>query len=166
MIRKLLLIFVKNEIPGKVKSRLAATIGEEKALQVYQVLLKRTYEITLTLPFTKAVYYSDFVQEDFWSPPFYENYVQAGQDLGERMQNAFEKAFEAGYEQVCIIGSDCYELTEEIILQAFDKLDRNDVVIGPAQDGGYYLLGMKALHESFFMGKSWSTDSVLPDTLN
>ncbi|QMU28690.1 TIGR04282 family arsenosugar biosynthesis glycosyltransferase [Adhaeribacter radiodurans] len=166
MNKKLLLIFVKNEVFGKVKTRLAASIGEEKALQVYKVLLKRTYEITLPLPVTKAVYYSDFIQEDNWSPPFYDNYVQSGQDLGERMQHAFEQAFTAGYEQVCIIGSDCYELTEEIILQAFDKLERNDVVIGPAQDGGYYLLGMKVLNESFFKGKKWSTDSVLPDTLN
>ncbi|PSR52596.1 glycosyltransferase [Adhaeribacter arboris] len=166
MNKKLLLIFVKNSVQGKVKSRLAASIGEEKALQVYQLLLKRTYEITLTLPVTKAVYYSDYIQEDNWSPPFYENYVQSGQDLGERMRHAFERAFTAGYEQVCIIGSDCYELTEEIIEQAFEKLERNDVVIGPAQDGGYYLLGMKTLHESFFTGKKWSTDSVLPDTLN
>ncbi|MDQ4139456.1 MAG: TIGR04282 family arsenosugar biosynthesis glycosyltransferase [Bacteroidota bacterium] len=166
MNKKLLLIFIKNQIPGKVKTRLAATIGEEKALQVYRLLLKHTYEITLPLPVAKAVYHSDYIQEDNWNPPFYENYVQSGSDLGERMRNAFEQAFATGYEQVCIIGSDCYELTEQIILQAFEKLERNDVVIGPAQDGGYYLLGMKTLHESFFTDKKWSTDSVLPDTLN
>lgn len=166
MTKKLLIIFVKNAISGKVKTRLAATIGPEKALEIYQLLLKRTYDITIALPVTKAVFYSDFIQEDIWAPPYYEKYVQSGQDLGARMYQAFQQGFEADFEQVCLIGSDCYELTEQIIEQAFEKLELTDVVIGPAEDGGYYLLGMKTLNESFFKGKSWSTNSVLQDTLN
>ena len=166
MNKKLLLIFVKNAVMGKVKTRLAATIGPEKALNIYQILLKRTFEVTIALPITKAVYYSDYTSEDIFKPPYYEKHIQRGNDLGERMQQAFEQAFAVGFEQVCIMGSDCYELTEAIILQAFEKLERNDVVIGPAEDGGYYLLGMKELHHSFFTGKNWSTDSVLSDTLD
>jgi rSAM/selenodomain-associated transferase 1 len=166
MNKQLLIIFVKNAVLGKVKTRLAATVGADKALKIYQVLLQRTYDITLTLPVTKAVYYSDSVEEDIWNPPFYEKFVQSGADLGERMQNAFAQGFAAGYGQICIIGSDCYELTEQIIQQAFGKLTANDVVIGPADDGGYYLLGMKNLQNAFFSGKVWSTGSVLQDTLN
>lgn len=166
MTKKLLIIFVKNPILGKVKTRLAATLGHEKALEIYQVLLQRTFNVTITLSVNKAVYYSDYIQEDIWSPPFYDKYVQSGNGLGDRMHHAFNQGFEGGFEQVCIIGSDCYELTEEIIQQAFEKLDSTDVVIGPAEDGGYYLLGMKALHTSFFQGKNWSTNSVLSDTLN
>ncbi len=82
------------------------------------------------------------------------------------MQHALAAGFAAGFEQICIIGSDCYELTTPIISQAFEKLDSNDVVIGPAEDGGYYLLGMNKLHNSFFQNKNWSTDSVLTDTMN
>jgi uncharacterized protein len=166
MNKKLLLIFVKNAVLGKVKTRLAATIGPEKAFEIYQILLKRTFEVTVALPVTKAVYYSDYTTEDLFKLPYYEKHLQSEGNLGERMQKAFEEAFAAGYEQVCIIGSDCYELTEDILVQAFEKLERTDVVIGPAEDGGYYLLGMKKLHHSFFTGKNWSTNSVLPDTLN
>lgn len=166
MTKKLLIIFVKNAVKGKVKTRLAATIGDEKALEIYQILVQHTFDITIALPVNKAVFYSDFLQEDIWSPAFYENFVQSGTDLGERMYQAFQQGFDAGYEQVCIIGSDCYELTEQIIQQAFEKLELTDVVIGPAEDGGYYLLGMKALHETIFQNKNWSTQTVLPDTLN
>ena len=150
MTKKLLIIFVKNAVKGKVKTRLAATIGDEKALEIYQILVQHTFDITIALPVNKAVFYSDFLQEDIWSPAFYENFVQSGTDLGERMYQAFQQGFATGYEQVCIIGSDCYELTEQIIQQAFEKLELTDVVIGPAEDGGYYLLGMKGLHETIF----------------
>ncbi|CAA9255925.1 MAG: Glycosyltransferase [uncultured Adhaeribacter sp.] len=166
MTKQLLIIFVKNAVAGKVKTRLAATIGPEKALEVYRVLLQRTHDITLILPISKAVYYSDFIEEDIWNPLFYEKYVQNGSDLGARMQHAFAAGFAAGFEQICIIGSDCYELTAPIISQAFEKLDNNDVVIGPAEDGGYYLLGMKKQNNAFFNGKTWSTSTVLQDTLN
>ena len=166
MTKKLLIIFVKNAVKGKVKTRLAATIGDEKALEIYQILVQHTFDITIALPVNKAVFYSDFLQEDIWSPAFYENFVQSGTDLGERMYQAFQQGFATGYEQVCIIGSDCYELTEQIIQQAFEKLELTDVVIGPAEDGGYYLLGMKGLHETIFQNKNWSTQTVLPDTLN
>lgn len=166
MTKQLLIIFVKNAVAGKVKTRLAATIGPEKALAVYQILLQRTHDITISLPMAKAVYYSDFVADDNWNPLFYERRVQMGPDLGERMYRAFADGFAAGYEHICIIGSDCYELTREIIRQAFEKLEANDVVIGPAEDGGYYLLGLKCLNEALFTGKTWSTSSVLLDTLN
>lgn len=165
MIKPLLIIFVKNAVAGQVKTRLAATIGPEKALAVYQLLLWRTHAVTRDLPVAKAVYYSDYIVEDDWSPLDYEKCVQAGVDLGERMHAAFRREFAAGYTHICLIGSDCYELTTAILQQAFEKLTQNSVVIGPAEDGGYYLLGLKSLQQALFTGKSWSTASVLADTL-
>ena len=82
------------------------------------------------------------------------------------MKNAFEASFAQGYKKVCIIGSDCYELDTHILEEAFAQLDRKEVVIGPAKDGGYYLLGMRKMHMHLFENKKWSTSSVLSDTLN
>lgn len=166
MTKDLLLIFIKNPILGKAKTRLAATIGQEKALQVYELLLARTHAITQQLPAQKALYYADFLEpEDIWENNIYQKFVQKGSDLGERMLEAFATGFAAGYERICIIGSDCFELADEIIEEAFEKLNAVDLVVGPSLDGGYYLLGMKALHPELFQEKKWSTDSVLRDTL-
>ena len=81
------------------------------------------------------------------------------------MKNAFQNGFEAGYEKVMIIGSDLYDLSSENIELAFNELDNNDVVIGPAEDGGYYLLGMNSLQEKVFENKDWGTETVRKDTL-
>ena len=81
------------------------------------------------------------------------------------MNNAFVEGFQSGYERVCIIGTDCFELSQDIIKQAFDQLHTNDAVIGPAKDGGYYLLGMKKHMPELFRNKMWSTDTVATDTI-
>ena len=82
------------------------------------------------------------------------------------MQHAFQDAFAAGYEKVIIIGTDLIDLSKEIIEEAYLQLETNDVVMGPAQDGGYYLLGMKSLHPNVFEKKSWGTSTVSAETLN
>ena len=166
MSSSLLLIFVKNPELGKVKTRLAATIGNRKALRIYLKLLERTHAITQSLPYDKVVYYSPAVQpNDIWSQGGFQKSLQWEGDLGERMQDAFRAGFAQDYEKVCIIGSDCYELTPEIIRAAYQALDAHEVVIGPSLDGGYYLLGMKELHPELFQNKHWSTSSVLKDTI-
>ena len=166
MQKELLLIFIKNPESGKAKSRLAATLGPEKALYIYKQLLYHTRQISQKLPVALALYYSDFIPAvDEWDSELYIKMVQSGADLGEKMKRAFQEQFTQGYNRVCIIGSDCFELTSDIILEAFAKLEEHDVVIGPAADGGYYLLGMKYLQPNLFQGKNWSTDSVLKDTL-
>ena len=81
------------------------------------------------------------------------------------MRNAFQNAFESGYEKVVLIGSDLYDLTSAHIEQAFQQLNSNDLIIGPAEDGGYYLLGMKTLQPKIFDNKKWGSSSVLNDTL-
>ena len=168
MIRdNLLIIFVKNPIPGKVKTRLAQTIGNEKALVVYQNLLFCTLKITKAAAnCDKSVFYADYIDhKDIWSEGDFEKHLQKGDSLGARMLNAFESNFQKGYKNVILIGSDCAELTTEIIGLAFNSLENNDVVIGPASDGGYYLIGMNFLIKDVFENKKWSSNSVLSDTL-
>ena len=165
--RNLLLIFTRNPELGKAKTRLAKSVGDETALDIYKFLLNKTKEISQDLTCDKAVYYSVKVREnDIWDASIYQKHQQKGSDLGIRMQNAFQNTFDAGYEKVMIIGSDLYDLTPEIIEDAFVKLNTNDVVIGPAEDGGYYLLGMKVLQPNIFQYKEWGTSSVRKETLS
>lgn len=165
--KNLLLIFTRNPELGKVKTRLAKTIGDEAALDVYKHLLNHTKQVTKNLSCDKAVYYSVKVREnDIWDATTYQKHLQNGNDLGIRMLNAFQQAFSTGYEKVVIIGSDLPDLTSEHINEAFEKLNSNDVVMGPAEDGGYYLLGMKKLHANIFQNKNWGTSTVRKDTLN
>lgn len=163
---KLLLIFIKNPEKGRVKTRLAERIGKEKALEVYHRLLSITKKETLPLDCNRQVWYSRYVdKDDIWENGEYEKRLQKGQNLGERMQEAFRQAFVDGYEKVAVIGSDCAELTREIIQQAFSKLEDSDVVIGPSEDGGYYLLGMKSFYPDLFADIEWSTGSVFTQTV-
>lgn len=155
MAESTLIIFVKNPIPGTVKTRIARTVGNERAVAVYQHLLRHTQAITRPLHCRRVVYYGDFINEDDgWNG--YEKQLQSGQDLGQRMQEAFREQFEQGAGQVAIIGSDCLAITAGHIEQAFAALTQADVVIGPATDGGYYLLAMKKLHPALFDGMPWS----------
>ncbi|HET8808890.1 MAG TPA: TIGR04282 family arsenosugar biosynthesis glycosyltransferase [Flavobacteriaceae bacterium] len=166
MSANLLLIFARHPELGKVKTRLAKSIGDEKALKIYKFLLKRTLSITQNLPMDKEVWYVEGVQEnDKWDRKFFDKKTQKGEDLGERMQNAFSEGFQNGYEKIVIVGTDIYDLTENDILSAFEKLQENDVVIGPAADGGYYLLGMKTLRPEIFQDKNWGSGTVLKETL-
>lgn len=161
-----LIIFFKNPVLGKVKTRLAATLGAHEALKIYNELVQYTHAITTPVNAARHVFYSDGIEaEDVWLHGDFKKLRQQGTDLGERMQQAFAQVFAWGFEKVVIIGCDCMELTQAGIEQAFDALDEKDVVIGPAQDGGYYLLGMKGLHAKLFFNKQWSTPTVFGDTL-
>jgi uncharacterized protein len=149
-----------------VKRRLAATIGEERALAIYLLMAAHARKISLLIPVDKVLYYSEFIDsEDSWLNRDFYKQLQHGEDLGEKMKHAFEASFKSGYESICIIGTDCLELTENIVQAAFDVLNHNDAVIGPAADGGYYLLGMNRLIPELFRNKIWSTDSVCNDTI-
>src|SRR5688572_18886621 len=116
----LLMIFVKNARIGQVKTRLASTVGDENALKIYVHLLNYTARVSENCLAHKAVFYSDIIEEaDEFAVPVFRKYLQYGNDLGERMMNAFLKAFAMGYTRVVIIGSDCAELNEEILNHAF-----------------------------------------------
>ena len=166
MSQSLLLIFVKNPELGKVKTRLAATLGDERALHIYRQLLERTRAVTRPLASDKIVYYTPTVQyDDQWETAHYQKAQQTDGDLGERMSQAFAAGFAQGYQRICIIGSDCYQLTTAILRQAFEALAAHDMVMGPSTDGGYYLLGMRQPHPELFQNKHWSTASVGKDTI-
>jgi rSAM/selenodomain-associated transferase 1 len=165
--KSLLIIFYRNPELGKVKTRLAAQIGDAKAFSIYLLLADHTRRITEKLPVHKVLFYSDHIdKKDNWSNRKYKKHVQAGKDLGDKMMNSFEAGFTSVYKSICIIGSDCLELTEKIIEDAFLKLKTHDTVIGPARDGGYYLLGLNKLYPQLFQNKNWSTDTVLSSTLD
>ena len=163
----LLIIMVKNPELGKCKTRLAKTIGNEKALLVYKELLKYTSFITHNLEQDVQILYASFVDDnDMFNNQFFSKDVQVSGELGKKMQSAFENAFAKGYKKISIIGSDCRELTAQIIEQAFAYLQSQDAVIGPANDGGYYLLGLSKPFYDVFKNKFWSTESVYSDTIN
>lgn len=161
-----LIIFVRQPQLGKVKTRLAATMGDAKALKVYELLLAHTYQLAATMDMPVYMYYADGIAEnDLWQGPHFHKKEQQGDDLGLRMSNAFTETFAQGHQQVIIIGSDCYELTAAIVTEAFTALAQSDAVIGPATDGGYYLLGLNQPMPEVFEGIAWSTDTVAAATM-
>jgi len=166
MTDKLVMVFTRNPKLGKVKTRLAKTIGDRSALKIYKYLLEHTEKTMRHLPCDKSVFYSEEIKiNDLWNPKYYDKQLQSGGDLGMRMKNAFQFAFDSKYNKVVIVGSDLPELKSEHIKIAFQKLDQNDFVIGPAHDGGYYLLGMNSMHYDLFKNKVWGTASVFNDTI-
>lgn len=166
MIDNALIIFVKNLIAGRVKTRLAVTLGDEKALEIYNRLLKNIHEKIQFLEVEKLIFYSDFLEDDIWEKKVFKKEIQIGLDLGERMKNAFNKSFIEGYKRAIIIGTDCPGVDQIILKNAFAKLNDFDIVIGPATDGGYYLLGMKKEYSFLFQNIEWSTDVVLQQTID
>ncbi|MDW5287946.1 TIGR04282 family arsenosugar biosynthesis glycosyltransferase [Formosa sp. PL04] len=164
--KKALIIFARNPELGKCKTRLAKTIGDENALDIYRTLLQHTAKISEGVNADKFVFYSEHIHKnDTWDDNNFRKKLQQGEDLGERMHHAFSDLFQNNYQKIIIIGSDILDLTTEIINDAFNKLEYHDVVIGPALDGGYYLLGIKTLQRDLFENKSWGTATVLEDTL-
>lgn len=165
--KNLVLVFTRNPELGKVKTRLAASIGNENALEIYKYLLNHTKNVLLNVNSNKQVLYSEKINNnDIWDNNLFEKKLQNGTDLGLKMKNAFADGFTSGFEKIVIIGSDLYDLEANDIEIAFEKLNENDVVIGPAEDGGYYLLGLKFIPENIFENKKWSTATVFQDTLN
>lgn len=165
--KDLLLIFSRNPVLGKVKKRLAAKVGEKTALEIYKFLLLHTCKITQNLQVDKRIFYSERIEEnDIWNASVFQKNLQSGADLGERMSNAFQQGFNDGYKRIIIIGSDLFDLDQEDLEKAFSALEEADYVIGPAIDGGYYLLGMKSVNTTIFEQKIWGTPTVLEKTLN
>ena len=165
--KNLLIIFTRNPELGKVKSRLAKDVGNETALAIYKDLLQHTHDIALEVNADRFLYYSEAIHNnDMWKETNFHKFVQQGEDLGIKMLNAFKDGFKAGYSNIAIIGSDILELKSDQITQAFNEIESHDVVLGPALDGGYYLLGLSKLIEPLFKNKAWGTETVLKSTLS
>jgi len=162
-------IMIKYPEPGKVKTRLAREIGEVRASDICKLIAERV--IGKTAPaddeYRRTVFIDPVEREiDFraWLPR--EQFVaQQGSDLGERMDNVIRHLLSRGAEKAVITGSDIPDLSRAIIMQAFKELEHADVVIGPAADGGYYLIGMKSPTPELFRNVPWSTGDVFPKTV-
>ena len=162
-----LVIFTRNPELGKCKTRLAKVVGDKSALKIYKYLLQHTANVSKEVDADRFVFYSESIQDnDIWDDSFFNKKLQYGNDLGERMQNAFQQLFDSNYKNMIIIGSDLLDLNSAIINKAFSLINEYDAVIGPAKDGGYYLLGLKAANPKLFKNKEWGTETVRRDTLN
>lgn len=162
---------MKAPVKGDVKTRIASGLGQEFALDLYKnfVLdILQTLE-RLPYPFRICFYPPDSRHAtECWIGSRYRYYRQEGFDLGEKMEKAFLQAFSEGLHRAVLIGSDVPDLKGELIDQAFGSLETNDIVLGPAADGGYYLIGFNAgsFLPAAFRGISWSSGSVLRETLS
>ena len=163
---QLLIVFSKNPAAGRVKTRLASAIGDVEALRIYEQLREMTRQAVDGVAAAKVISYADFVPAaDQLLTGGAEAWLQQGNDLGERMHNAFVKGFSLGFSRVALIGTDCPEITPFILDLAFQKLDESDVVLGPARDGGFYLSALKRPFPELFLDRRWSHSSVLNDSL-
>ncbi|REE27599.1 hypothetical protein DFQ09_101433 [Winogradskyella pacifica] len=163
MNKSLVIVFVKNIKLGTVKTRLAKTIGDFGAFEVYTELVKITEKATQKLDIDKRIYFSNAIVDDQWKGEF--KAVQHGADLGERMFNAFKDGFDAGYDNIVLVGSDLPDIDVAHIKNGLEALNTNEVVFGPAEDGGYYLVGMSKLNTKIFTNKPWSQPNLLELTL-
>lgn len=165
-------VFLKYPEPGRVKTRLAKDVGNEKATQLYRWMIQEVFKKTLKplLPTEAKVYLfvdpfrpvADY-ETEFQGFPFVE---QVGADLGERMKNAFEVLI-SKHPKAAIIGTDTVSMSHKDILQCSDKLQStDDLVLGPAMDGGYYLIGLKKVYPELFEAIEWSSPKVLGQTKN
>ena len=164
-------IMVKYPELGKVKVRLAQSIGEESATQLYQAFIRDTLATVedLNIPYHIAVHPPES-QEQLaeWLGTSYRYIHQKGANLGERLSTGFVTMFEMKYQQVIALASDCPDLPIEILQSAVSNLQTHAVVIGPAPDGGYYLIGFTPAKfiPNVFRNISWSTDTVFQETLS
>jgi len=171
-----LAIFCKTPEKGSVKTRLAASVGDQKALEIYLDLLNITDEETRPFSSSRHLFLtsaledsvekmqSTLQQQDLFTDPKTKFVIQQGEGLGQRMSRAFEKLFQY-HQSVVLIGCDLPELTSILITQAFEALQNNDLVLGPSCDGGYYLIGLNKETPDLFKEISWSTEKVLKQTL-
>lgn len=160
-----LIVMAKPPIKGKVKTRLAATVGEDEALRIYEALLTVTKQLVSAWEGPLYIWHdADALPVPGWESVRASHYLQEGSDLGERMASALETVLDT-HRAAMIIGTDCPAITPEHLDEAALQLESSDVVIGPAVDGGYYLLGLKEFSPSLFSDMPWSTDQVLQATI-
>ncbi len=159
-----LIIFIKNPKLGKVKTRIAETAGDHRALEIYQELLSHTQKVTLEVAVDRYLYYAATItDDDMWSSEQFVKRVQSAGDIGDRMSNAILEC--ENTDKVILIGSDCASITPKHIESAYAELEDHDVVLGPTYDGGYYLIGMKKSCHEIFDGVDWSTEKVLSQSI-
>ena len=168
MPRDVLIIFVKAPRPGHVKTRIAEVIGPQPAADAYLALVGILIGNLRTLPNVEVRYTPDdaYLEIPQWVQPTWKTAPQGQGDLGGRLANAFREGFRNGADRVVIIGSDAPEISREDIEAAWSALDDQDLVLGPAEDGGYWLIGLKSEQPALFDGISWSSSAVFKETMD
>jgi len=168
--KKGLIVFAREPLYGKVKTRLAASLGDQLATRLYENMLQEVLKTTLQLSAIETIVF--WACEEEALPMLAERYQcnsrsQSRGNLGQRMQAAFAEMFADGYDVCCIIGSDAPDLPTSYILEAYRQLEMQhcDAVFGPSRDGGYYLLGLRQVWPTLFMNISWSSSEVLEQSL-
>lgn len=168
--KKAIIIFIKNPEPGNVKTRLAKDISSYKAAMLYRCFVEDIISSLCNIDADILIFHNTDDQDTFveWLGAKYSFFYQKGEDLGEKMKNAFLKTFEIGYTETIIIGSDTPEISMEIIAEGFNMFTGFDAVIGPARDGGYYLLGFKksSFLNDVFENIHWSSSTVFKETIS
>lgn len=168
-----LVVYARAPQPGRAKKRLAAQWGQKRAADLYWAMLADTLALASraasTLPATATVALADSndtsqkILREMWAGDIH---FQCEGDLGERLLHSFITMTGLGFDRACIIGSDCPDLPTEYLESAFDGLQRNDLVLGPTGDGGFYLIGTsRPLPPDFFCNVTWSSESTLRDVL-
>jgi rSAM/selenodomain-associated transferase 1 len=162
------IVFLRAPELGRVKSRLAATVGPAQALVIYRELLELTLTTMRSHPQVELRVTPDesIAGQEPLLQPGWRRTPQGAGDLGERLERAVQDAFAAKPTPVVVIGCDCPELTEDDLIDAGRLLATRDVVFGPATDGGYWLIGLKRPMPELFRGISWGTSRVLPQSLD
>ena len=158
-----IIVMAKRPQLGKCKTRLAKGIGEEHAFEAYKILLSNTLKQVEDSHLPVFLFLTGKGVLDV--PGRFEIRDQTQGDLGVRMKDAFQCVFDQGFDQAIMMGTDCYELSTDHIAEAKNKLENDaDIVLGPSEDGGYYLIGMNGMHE-MFEGIDWSTPQVFEQSL-
>jgi uncharacterized protein len=163
-------IFVKAPIPGRVKTRLAGELGPRGAAEVYRRMGRQVVTATVGRGYRTTVWFTPrskglLVREWLDSVDMVAFRPQVGTGLGARLSAAFAREFRAGARRVVMIGSDCPGVDRAVVREAFRALAKRDLVLGPAVDGGYYLIGLAAPAPGLFRGIAWSTEAVAGQTL-
>ncbi|MGB3404243.1 MAG: TIGR04282 family arsenosugar biosynthesis glycosyltransferase [Microcoleaceae cyanobacterium] len=167
-----LIIFSRYPQPGKTKTRLIPALGEAGAAllhrQMAQYAVKIGRELIQSRSISLEVRYTGGTlsqMQDWLGTDLVYNQQGTG-DLGDRMNQSFQAGFDSGKSAIIIIGTDCIELNADILSQGFETLKQQNLVIGTAQDGGYYLIGLRRLIPELFQGIDWGTERVLQQTLD
>jgi rSAM/selenodomain-associated transferase 1 len=161
-----LILFLKNPDAPHVKTRLSVGIGEAAARHTYRLMLQHTLAVAGELPCRVLLFVDGDVSHPLWNDTSFTVMRQHGSDLGERLSNACEIAFSEGHDRVVVTGGDIPDISTSILTDAFDALDTHDFVVGPAHDGGYYLIGMREMSRAVFRQIPWSSPDVLRSTLS
>jgi rSAM/selenodomain-associated transferase 1 len=162
-----LIVFVKAPRAGLVKTRIAQTAGDARAVEIHRELVESVFKALAPISGAEVRFAPDDAETEVrpWLRETWTLAPQGAGDLGERLARAFEAAFQAGMERVVIIGSDCPEVRTGDVRTAWKELRTHDVVVGPAVDGGYWLIGLRAPQPGLLEGIRWSSDEVLGQTL-